>query len=99
MNEVIGNLEEPEQNIKMKWISIKDDLPEEDQYVLVTNGKLVEEGYFSQWNDAPRWGKSPYFGEVTHWMPLPEKPNEIENPLVFREKPGEFEGIPDECDL
>ena len=60
------------------WISVKDQLPERFKPVLICrekNGKpYVEQGY----KDVCEWWK--VYGtrtkQVTHWMPLPEPPEE-----------------------
>lgn len=60
------------------WISVKDQLPERFKPVLICrekNGKpYVEQGY----KDVCEWWKA--YGtrtkQVTHWMPLPEPPEE-----------------------
>lgn len=55
----------------MKWISVKDELPsEDDKYLIVTPDgyiKLIQ--YYEHHNGT-------FFGGViaTHWMPLPEPP-------------------------
>jgi hypothetical protein len=69
-----------------KWISVKDKLPEVDELVLLYNN---DEGVFRGYrgNEHPThiyWACSPtgsYAGDgsvhdITHWMPLPEGPNE-----------------------
>lgn len=64
----------------MKWISVKDRLPEDNGYLQkfivcrskpsATSGKvLIETEYFTDKFS----GKS----NITHWMPLPEPPKEI----------------------
>lgn len=56
------------------WIRVKDRLPEERQWVLVfMNYGDIE---FSRFEDK-EWKYSP--GTPTHWMPLPELPEEDEN--------------------
>lgn len=72
-----------------EWISVKDRLPDDDQCVLVidrdshTNGpmNIVSVIYNAECSLEYRWEidhfcESSYAGDVTHWMPLPEPPNE-----------------------
>ena len=54
---------------KPKWISVEERLPKEDEAVL-TWGK--HKTHLLDWLHDGRWC---CFGEVTHWMPLPEPPN------------------------
>lgn len=66
------------------WISVKERLPEmyEDgsaDIVLVTDGQFIhmaaysnEKWYFAECGEM----KEPMFYKVTHWMPLPEPPEE-----------------------
>jgi len=74
----------------MKWISVKDKLPQKYQRVLVTDGKQICLHYkqsFINWQDER--GHDLYCsctenkdkcefreGDITHWMPLPELPKE-----------------------
>ena len=60
-----------------EWISVKDRLPEKQQRVIVrceTVGTTVGWIMFGKW--ATDLG--PDCGSVTHWMPLPEPPEEVE---------------------
>ncbi|EGE2357996.1 DUF551 domain-containing protein, partial [Escherichia coli] len=59
------------------WIPVSKRMPEPYEYVLVTDGfdgcevmRVNTDGY---------WGptKSLYPGGITHWMPLPEPPQEV----------------------
>ncbi len=69
----------------MKWISIKDKLPKQNQQVLCTNDKhefytayysrlLVnyEPGYRDVWDSGHCCGREPM--EPTHWMKIPLSP-------------------------
>ena len=70
--------------LKMEWISVKDKLPEADKLVLVNGDDGVFRAYTDGHNEYPSWQCSPigsYAGDscvlgITHWMPLPEPPNE-----------------------
>lgn len=58
----------------MKWISVKENVPEENVKVLVCteHGSVLTAHYSRGW-----WHVA--FGlKVTHWMPLPELPKEEE---------------------
>lgn len=58
-----------------KWISVKDRLPEDDDDVLIRiYGKIIGVGYRinGKWKSLSMV-KAPV---VTHWMPLPEMPEE-----------------------
>lgn len=63
-----------------KWISIKDILPEENELVLLFGDDGVFRGYYSYGSFSCHpigsyAGDGCVFG-ITHWMPLPEPPNE-----------------------
>lgn len=71
----------------MEWISVKERLPDPGNSVLIiVNGKpcrnisLVNAYEFGNYSDAEGWIVEEYpeweRPEVTHWMPLPELPNE-----------------------
>ena len=63
------------------WISIKERFPEQDQTVLVTNGRSYAIAWFRKSNfdylfmHHNQWEQ--YRG-VTHWMPLPNLPEQDE---------------------
>jgi hypothetical protein len=70
-----------------EWISVKDRLPVDGEYVLVyaKNGTrrykidsaiyCEEKKYHWRFFDIPN-----YFGKyITHWMPLPEPPKDLDN--------------------
>lgn len=75
----------------MNWISVKDKLPEFDTWVLVYSkdehngynhiknieGKDYKIAYYYEVKfNEPYYTSWTCFGNVTHWMSLPEKPNE-----------------------
>lgn len=61
----------------MKWISVKDKLPNKKQEVICFDGKEVFSGveysekYGFTWIDL---GYTP--NDITHWMPLPDPPKQ-----------------------
>lgn len=69
-----------------EWIKCSERLPDDDNFVLVTNGKHTGIGAYlhdDHLEDDERWQdehfefinkQSKY--SVTHWMPLPETPKE-----------------------
>lgn len=75
-----------------KWILISEKLPPYETPVLIlNNGKIMigeiqweyptyEETFeaYSYWDDPNNPGKDWYSIEITHWMPLPEPPSNIE---------------------
>lgn len=54
-----------------EWISVKDRMPPEDEAVLAWN----KEGFpmIDVWS-GKMWGYAWTVDEISHWMPLPEKP-------------------------
>lgn len=69
----------------MKWISVKDKLPEEGTDVLSCNikSKEIAIDYIVKFESEPLgyiWAcrLQDEFNNVTHWMPLPELPNELD---------------------
>ena len=60
-----------------KWISVEDDIPTDDRDVLAW---VYNEGITIAWFDGytGEWQVyGSYYGDVTHWMPLPEPPKEV----------------------
>ncbi len=62
-----------------EWISVKDRLPESDDYVLCYRDSCglssrIMVGFYlrGKWTCGA-------IGNVTHWMPLPEPPEEVQN--------------------
>lgn len=60
------------------WISVKDRLPETKPFKCLcysAKHNTYTVGTYTDWG----W-MFPYFcGEMTHWMPLPEPPKEVDN--------------------
>ena len=62
-----------------EWISVDDRLPENDQWALCFmkdksfgTFRVLQWNYIDwQWNDGDEWFDEK---DVTHWMPIPEKP-------------------------
>jgi len=72
--------EPPQYLFFMKWISVKEQLPEDDQTILVYNPRasLFQLGYYLKDEDS-FYSIESYFAfplHVTHWMPLPQPPKE-----------------------
>lgn len=70
----------------MEWISVKDQLPDLNSWVLSTDGKCVAFTHFL-YNDYSEENYWQYFTsgcgccdtdmpDVSHWMPLPKLPKE-----------------------
>ena len=64
-----------------EWISVKDRLPESDVYVFVflRNRDGYRYKYAFARHFGRRWIRSDNRYFVTHWMPLPEPPKEVED--------------------
>ena len=74
----------------MKWISVDDRLPEENQEIVMFGRSYSMENYVSTGefggvhSNGPCWLEYPgdadgcldIMSDVTHWMPLPEPPIE-----------------------
>jgi hypothetical protein len=60
----------------MEWISVEDKMPEPDRLVIVKGGVAV----FRKWGVwitmTGRDSGKPIQWDVTHWMPLPEPPED-----------------------
>lgn len=57
----------------MKWISVKDRLPEKGYVFCCNNWSLPFVGNYNTWDDK-LWRSGGEIINVTHWMPLPESP-------------------------
>ena len=69
----------------MNWINVKDRLPPNDVYVLVNIYDGRPKVSMNMIHIAARWDHiwiddhngdhyNPKYGTITHWMPLPDKP-------------------------
>ena len=65
----------------MNWISVEQRLPDERQVVIITDGLAVHIGYriYNRWFlDRFLIGKKQDInGAISHWMPFPDPPTEI----------------------
>jgi hypothetical protein len=61
----------------MGWIPVDEKKPEPFKDVLVTDGTEITVGYYSTSRPWSGW-ETPenYSGDVTHWQPLPELPDD-----------------------
>lgn len=63
-----------------KWISVKDRLPSHNEWILAFDGEKMCVCWFDlSYHDYLfmfGMSSSQQFRNVTHWMPLPEPPNE-----------------------
>lgn len=59
-----------------RWVAVKDQLPEHCVTVLSYNGCAISTDFYDEafqcWNSEIAYN---HIIHVTHWMPLPEKPN------------------------
>ena len=58
-----------------EWISVNDRLPEqgEEAICIAADGDMMI-GKYTEWG----WMFPCYFEELTHWMPIPQPPKEVE---------------------
>ncbi|EAC2098901.1 DUF551 domain-containing protein [Escherichia coli] len=62
------------------WISCSEQMPKGYADVLVTDGEHVEVKWWDEsgyWNSWTELNSDIFADEITHWMPLPEPPQEV----------------------
>ena len=59
------------------WISVKERMPEPPAQCLVYSDKRRPRGMETATYTEFGWMTAAYFPEITHWMPLPEPPEEV----------------------
>lgn len=65
-----------DQLVNDKWISVRDRLPEAPTNVLVAHKHGVSESKYVGDTFGMTWNWNIEFPKVTHWMPLPNPPNQ-----------------------
>lgn len=81
-NKIAALTSKIEEMRKDGWISVKDRLPEEDKWILLTTGNFIGVGKYRRYpwykeEEQPEWSDetSEYIHpEPTHWMKLPTPP-------------------------
>jgi hypothetical protein len=61
----------------MEWINVNDRLPDSNGYYIAACISPYREPGLIHYHAATGWQNG--FYKVTHWMPLPKLPTEIEN--------------------
>ena len=76
------------ETLRLQWISVKNKLPEYEEFVLVVTEGVIDIGRLSknmwgktQWkaDSYDEYGDIEVLKDVTHWMPLPEEPSKEED--------------------
>ena len=86
LRSLIGRFEYHEDSFEIEpdndWISVKDRLPDDkERYLICTENERIYIAYYQPIGDKfsnhePFWqGSSCRFTSVTHWQPLPKRPN------------------------
>lgn len=73
-------LQSQDSGIKDSWISCSERMPKGYADVLVTDGEHVEVKWWDEsgyWNSWTELSSDILAHEITHWMPLPEPPQEV----------------------
>ena len=63
---------------QQRWIPVTERLPEDDDDVLIMSSGSISMGYYSIYNEYWADYINVYNSDVTHWMRLPERPEEDE---------------------
>ncbi len=58
----------------MKWISVQDSIPMQDEEVLVSDGWGIVVSLINKKDSKLFWRCNNEYFNATHWMPLPELP-------------------------
>lgn len=75
----------------MKWISVKDRLPDrfDEDFLIAVKNKNKSDGIFlidiANWSSDCKWIKSNVWEDITYWRELPEPPKTIKSvePIYF----------------
>jgi len=77
LNDLLQELDESKVHLPTvvsSWVSVKDRTPCHLERIIFFNGKSIQLGLYEDVNKC--WMiKGEFYLDVTHWMPLPEKPN------------------------
>ena len=61
----------------MEWIKFKDQIPKNNTFIKVKSNDLWHGvGIFQDGKFVYSWVKGDFYGNPTHWMPLPQPPKE-----------------------
>ena len=64
----------------MKWISVENELPREDGFYLCWENPYIYIGHYDDYGFSVKSDDTGGFEDVTHWMPLPDPPDENKPP-------------------
>ena len=80
LNEVIEELEKEIARLReqVRWIPVGERLPEEEDYYLTMKKEITGWAYKTAWfhKGIKMFEKDEYWFMPTHWMPLPQPPEE-----------------------
>ena len=69
-----------------EWIRVEDRLPEDSNDVLVYGDEVVSVGYKNRFTQSLTSYEFKDKQHITHWMPLPDAPNNKNDDLVKRQQ-------------